>query len=389
MQQLHAVRPRHQLEFERRLATRLPRHANLGALGLGRNADHCPGRHQLRCKLLPLAESLHADAGRVVEVALCIDEQLVVAARELELTGRLARRASVDADLARHRQHDLEQARQRGELVAQLLAGVAAHGHRNAQLGIAFAPGHERVLAGAQQVTRAQAQARPAALEIHRLRHRVDHHLDGRRGKDQHGRECERNGREGDGDAAHRPASRRHRRSLRPEHDCIDAFALTGTIAGHAPERRGYRRRGDVVHATSQQVQHSPSALHAQLESTASHVEDVAAAQPGRARYSRAVMQDHRLLARRLDEKLSIVLRDPRERPRRRRRHHDTASLSAHRNREIRRRERSLAQRLTQDQLGVQIFSSQRIVSSGGTLPGSIVISRRTSRKPDRVPTTV
>ena len=51
--------------------------------------------------------------------------------------------------------------------------------------------------------------------------------------------------------------------------------------------------------------------------------------------------------------------------------------------------ERTLAERFTQDHLDVQICSSQRITSAGGSRPGAIVISRRTSRKPVRVPTTV
>jgi hypothetical protein len=94
----------------------------------------------------------------------------------------------------------------------------------------------------------------------------------------------------------------------------------------------------------------------------------------------------------RLHEQLILVQPDPRFRRRGTSGEHDgRTTRTTHGDRELRRDEAALTQRLTDDQaifLAIdgtraglaQILSSQRITTGEGTTPGTTLISRRTSR---------
>ena len=100
-------------------------------------------------------------------------------------------------------------------------------------------------------------------------------------------------------------------------------------------------------------------------------------------------MEHARIVVRGLHEELPVLQREPRNRSGRTRRDDDVAARTTDRDGKVACGERAFAQRLAQYQLDVQICSSQRITIAGGSRPGTMVISRRTSRKPVRVPTTV
>ena len=280
---------------------------------------------------------------------------------------------------------------QRGEAIAQCLAALAIDHDRCAQHGVTLALGDERVPARTQQVTGPELQARPATLEGDSLRRRVDLDLDRRGREDQRRDRGKRQAREYDGNAPRRPAPTitRARYRPRPERDRLDALALVGACSGEARGLRRDRRCGHVAVPAGHDLEHAAPAFDAQFQAACAGVQHVAIAQPGGPRDPGAVVEHARLVARGLHEELSVLQREPRNRPGRTCRNDDVAAGTAYRDGKIAGSERAFAQRFAQDQLDVQICSSQRITSAGGSRPGAIVISRRTSRNPVRVPTTV
>jgi hypothetical protein len=142
------------------------------------------------------------------------------------------------------------------------------------------------------------------------------------------------------------------------------------------------------VHAAGDHFEHATAVLGAQLQSRRADVQHVAAAQPHCASQRRAVVQDGRGVGHRLQEQLAVVQPEPRARAGRRGQH-DARPLAAERQREVAGAEQAVAERFAQQQFGAQIGSSQRITTAGASRPGSRLISRRTSRKPGRTPTTV
>jgi hypothetical protein len=379
--QFEAVRAGHELEVERSLTAHLAADARLRAGGFGGDRDLGPGGRELGLELLQAAEAFDLDLDRGIEVALGVDGHGVTPRRQLERPRRVTGRPAVDAHPTGDRQHDLEATRQRLEREAEPLVAVGGDVHRDAERQVALALGDERVGARPQQVTGAEAQPAPAALERHALGLRGDLDLHGH---------C----REDDGCDRDQQRKRRTQRQATPRHgprwrralgigaakrDGLDAFVLGRREAAHGRHRLRRRWRGPVAGASGDHFEHAPAFLEPELEPATAAVEHVAAAQPRGARDGRAVVQHRAGLVGRLHEQLPVVQADPRQRAGGRRQD-DVRAGTAERQREVAGPEHPLAQGLAQDEDRAQIGSSQRIARVGASRPGSSVSSRRTSR---------
>ncbi len=389
--QLDAIRTGVEFCRERRRPAVAAGNAHGGSRGFRLDGDPRPTGRELRRKCLPLAEARDAHVGLEVEVPLCVDAHGVVAGRESELARRSARRLAVDGHLARRREVDLQSSREGRQPVAQHLSIIAADRHCHSQVRVPRTPRHEFVIARSQQVARPEMQPGPATLEREAVRNRIDFDLHRRRREDEHG-EHRQHARSKHGEhAPERPAAAGGSGDcgLRTERDRLDALVRSGSRSRLAQRLRRDRRRRDVAAPAGHDLEPALRAIEPQPQAAAAHVEHVAAAQPGRARDAGAVVQHGGSLVRGLEEELSVVQRKPGERTVDRCRNHDVAAGASDRQRKVLRRDRTFAERLQQREPGVQMRSSQRMTTAGGSRPGTSVSSRLTSRNPERVPTTV
>jgi hypothetical protein len=120
---------------------------------------------------------------------------------ELEHAGRGTCLAAVDRHAARHRQHDLQPSGQWREFEHAARVALAGHLDGHAERPVALLLGDERVRAGTQQETAAEAQPGQAALERQAFRLRRDVDLHGHRGEEQRGQHGQRDEREPDREA--------------------------------------------------------------------------------------------------------------------------------------------------------------------------------------------
>ncbi len=308
-----------------------------------------------------------------------------------EFPGSLARHPSVDADLARHRQHDPEPPGQRNQPQLQSPATFARDLHRHPQHFVPGALGHQRVPSWPEQVTRAEPYARPTAFEHHAVGLWLDVDQHRRAGEYQRGHgsedgEAERERRTAPASATH---SGRRRRWHPTERDRLDGRAFVRTGTDDAARRVSHRRRSHVVGAPRDDFEQTAPVVDPILETPCTDVQYVATAQPRRRSNAGAVQQHGRGIVARLQEQLILLQPHPGERPLRDACNHEIGACATDRQRQVARREGPVAERFTQQELHAQICSSQRITRAALSRPGRTVSSRRTSRNPVRVPTTV
>src|SRR6185503_377782 len=158
-------------------------------------------------------------------------------------------------------------------------------------------------------------------------------------------------------------------------------FDSLGVALAQSVQTRALRndgRRGDVAAAAIIDFDHALVVVGSYTQARGAEIHDIAGAQPRRALYAHAVVQDFRAVGG-LHEQLILVHADIRFGARRSPGHHDCAARASDCDRKVRRRKAALTQGFANDQRA-QMRSSQRITTGSVAAPGRTLISRRTSR---------